>query len=109
MLYTSRAANGGRLRARLYAMMPPSEKTVFDRWARRIGGLYIAVAALLIAVATVAMPRAENTVAASPGSPPTHIAAQGAGGRNQAPCERCRGGRSAAAVAEPSLSGWRSP
>lgn len=80
MLNTSNVANGGRLRARLYAMTPPSGKTVFDRWARCIGGLHIAVAALLIAVATVAMPSAEKSATASFGSASTQIAAHGVGG-----------------------------
>ena len=37
------------------------EKLVFDRWAKRIGALYIGVAALLIAVATIAVPAAEKS------------------------------------------------
>jgi hypothetical protein len=75
MLNTSEVANGGRLRTRLYAMMPPPEKAVFDRWARRISAFYLAVAALLIAVATTAVPPAENSATASLRSTSTHAAA----------------------------------
>jgi hypothetical protein len=74
MLNTSEIANGGRLRARLHAMMSQPEKAVFDRLARGIGAFYLAVAALLIAVATVAAPSAETSATASLGSTSTHAA-----------------------------------
>jgi hypothetical protein len=73
---TSHVANGGRFRARLYAMMAEPEKSVFNRWARCVGAFYIAVAALLIAVATIAMPAADKSDTATLRSVPAQAVAK---------------------------------
>jgi hypothetical protein len=65
MLNTSNIPGGGRFRTRFYAMMAPSEKSVFDHWARRIGALHLAVATFLIVVATMNMPSSDKPAGAN--------------------------------------------
>jgi hypothetical protein len=55
-------------RAMLYALIPQADKAIVDRWSRRISAFYIAVAMLLIALATMTVPSPEQSATASIGS-----------------------------------------
>jgi hypothetical protein len=98
---TSHVANGGRFRARLYAMMADPEKSVFNRWARCIGAFYLAVAALLIAVATMAVPSAETSATAASLDVNPHRSGGVRGKNDQAQLTLGNGRRLTAAATEP--------